>query len=270
MTGGGTATPEPLDLSEITRSGDLFDALATRRVSIDPGSGSTVPDDPAARLLAALVADVDTGAPPLPTPAPARVPCTGAKTSGRPVVRAFVTFSAVAVMLTTAGAAVAGGGGDGGPRSHAPSAKSKITERSKARIQTIVRALPSGPRPTPAAGTASPAPSPSKASGAHAPAKEERGSGLAGRPANRPVTPGGRPTGGPSPTPTPTPSPGTGAPTGSPSPVSTPSATPRPSGSTTRPDRPRRRAASSNTDTNTDTNTDANTGTLRQRRGDHR
>lgn len=266
MTGGGTATPEPLDLSEITRSGDLFDALATRRVSIDPGSGSTVSDDPAARLLAALVADVDTGAPPLPTPAPARVPCTGAKTSGRPVVRAFVTFSAVAVMLTTAGAAVANGGGDSGAKSHAPSAKSKITERSKARIQTIVRALPSGPRPTPAAGTASPAPSPSKAAGAHAPAKEERGSAPAGRPANRPpVVPGGRPTGAPSPTMTPSPSPGTGTPTGSPSPVSTPSATPRPSGSTTRPDRPRRRAASSDTNTNTD----ANTGTLRQGRGDH-
>ncbi|MEV5706746.1 hypothetical protein [Actinoallomurus sp. NPDC052274] len=215
MTGGGSATPEPLDLSEITSSGDLFDALAARRVT-DPGSGSAVSDDPAARLLAALVADVDAGAPPLP--APARVSCATSKTSGRPVVRAFVTFGAVAVMLTTAGAAVAGGGG---PKAHAPSARHQLTERSKARIESIGRPLPSGPRPavdrTPA-GKADPTPTTTKASASHTP-KKGRGSAF--------VAPSSaRPSGSPSATPTSTPSPGT--PTESPSPVSTPTATPQP------------------------------------------
>ncbi|GAA4606634.1 hypothetical protein GCM10023195_24200 [Actinoallomurus liliacearum] len=223
MTEGGSATPEPLDLSEITRSGDLFDALAARRVT-DPGSGSAVSDDPAARLLAALVADVDTGAPPLP--GPARVSRATSKTSGRPVVRAFVTFGAVAVMLTTAGAAVAVGGGGGGPKAHAPSARHQLTERSKARIESVGRALPSGPRPTvdrTPADKADPTPTTTKASGPHTPEKG-RGSAFAGPPS-------ARQSGSPSatPTPTPTPSPSAGTPTESPSPVSTSTpATPQP------------------------------------------
>ncbi|MEV5746623.1 hypothetical protein AB0L00_02300 [Actinoallomurus sp. NPDC052308] len=221
MTEGGSATPEPLDLSEITRSGDLFDALAARRVT-DPGSGFAVSDDPAARLLAALVADVDTGAPPLP--GPARVSRATSKTSGRPVVRAFVTFGAVAVMLTTAGAAVAVGGGGGGPKAHAPSARHQLTERSKTRIESVGRPLPSGPRRTvgrtPADKT-DPTPTTTKASRSHTPEKG-RGSAFAGHPS-------ARPSGSPSATPTPTPSPSAGAPTESPSPVSTPTpATPQP------------------------------------------
>ncbi|MCO5969439.1 hypothetical protein [Actinoallomurus soli] len=250
MTGGGTATPEPLDLSEITRSGDLFDALAARRVSTDPGSGSAVPDDPAARLLAALVADVDVDAPPMPAPAPARVPRPAPKSSGRPVIRAFVTFGAITVMLTTAGAAVAGGGG-GGPKAHTPSARSQITERSRARVQSVGRNLPGGPRPAPAptGGKADPTPSasPSKRHGPHAPAKKDHVPAFVGsHPSSRPSGPGG-PSGSPSPTPTPSPSPGT--PTDSPSPVSTSSsATPQPEGSTARPNRLRRQSTSSDTD----------------------
>ncbi|MCO6004640.1 hypothetical protein NE236_06575 [Actinoallomurus purpureus] len=185
MTGGGTATPEPLDLSEISRSGDLFDALATRRVT-DLGHGSTISDDPAARLLAALVADVDVDAPPLP--APARISRAGAKTSGRPVVRAFVTFGAVTVMLTTAGAAVAGGGGDRAPKAHAHSARLEVSERSKPRLEAIVRAFPGGPRPQPAAdrtpeANPSPRPSPTKTSEAPATPSSgptKKGSGLGG------------------------------------------------------------------------------------------
>ncbi|GAA4621485.1 hypothetical protein GCM10023196_009860 [Actinoallomurus vinaceus] len=242
MTGGGTATPEPLDLSEISRSGDLFDALAGRRVT-DPGAGFEPSDDPAARLLAALIADVDVDAPPLPAPPP-RVSCGGSKTSGRPVVRAFVTFGAVTVLLTTAGAAVAGGGGDREPKAHAPLARIEASERSKAHLESVVRAFPGGPRPsvgrTPAA---SPRPSETKTS--EAPTKPPAGAPAKGH------TPGyvgpkhprghGPDTGhstSPSPTPTPT------APADpTPSPSTSPT-TSKPSGETsaTDPDRSRRTA----------------------------
>lgn len=227
MTGGGSAAPEPLDLSEISRSGDLFDALAARRVT-DPGSGSVISDDPAARLLAALVADVDADAPPLPLPA--RVSYGGPKKAGRPVVRAFVTFGAVTVMLTTAGAAVAGGGGGGEPKDHPPSARLEVSERARPRLESMVRALPGAPRPTPTAdrttgqaGT-SPSPSATKMSGAPtAPAKKGRAPGFTGPIHSRPFGPGRGPSATPSPTPSPT------APTDSPAPISaSPSAAPQP------------------------------------------
>jgi hypothetical protein len=223
LTGGGSATPEPLDLSEISRSGDLFDALAARRVT-DPASGSVISDDPAARLLAALVADVDMDAPPLPVPA--RVACGGPKKPGRPVVRAFVTFGAVTVMLTTAGAAVAGGGGGGAPKGHAPSARHEISERARPRLESIVRALPGAPRPTPTADrtTGEASPSATKMSKTpKAPAKKGHTPGFTGPSHSRPFGPRGGPSTTPSPTPSPT------APTDSPSPISAPpSITPQP------------------------------------------
>jgi hypothetical protein len=107
LTRGRAATTDPFDISAVRRSDELFDALATRRL-VDPGN--TDSDDPAAGLLAALVADVDGGAPPLPASSPARVAC--AATSGgscRRGVRAIVTFGVAAVVLTSAGAAAAGG-----------------------------------------------------------------------------------------------------------------------------------------------------------------
>jgi hypothetical protein len=103
LTRGRAATPDPFDLSAVGGSDELFDALSARRPS------ST--DDPAAALLAALVADVDTDAPPLPAP-PARVPCGGIQGQYRRGVRAFVSFGVAALVLTSAGAAAAGGGGE--------------------------------------------------------------------------------------------------------------------------------------------------------------
>ncbi|WP_433176284.1 hypothetical protein [Actinoallomurus sp. CA-150999] len=241
MTGGGTATPEPLDLSEISRSGDLFDALSGRRIT-DPGAGFGPSDDPAGRLLAALAADVDAGAPPLPAPPP-RVSCGGSKTSGRPVVRAFVTFGAVTVLLTSAGAAVAGGGGDHEPKAHAPSARREISERSRARLESVVRAFPGAARPS--AGrtpTASPRPSGTKPS--EAPTKPPAGTPAKGHPRSyfgptHPLPSG--PKHGHSTSSSPTTSPS--APTGStPSPSTSPT-TSNPSGETsaTDPDQSRRR-----------------------------
>jgi hypothetical protein len=106
LTRGRAATPDPFDIGAVNRSGELFDALAARRFA-DPG------DDPAARLLASLVADVDMGAPPLP--APARLGF-GKSASRRRVVRTVVTLGVTAAVLTTAGAAAAGGGSGGGDR----------------------------------------------------------------------------------------------------------------------------------------------------------
>jgi hypothetical protein len=97
LTRGRAATPDPFDLSAVNRSDELFDALSTRRFSGDC-------DDPAATLLAALVADVDVDAPPLP----ARAPCPG-PSARRRGTRAFVTFGVAALVLTSAGAAAAGG-----------------------------------------------------------------------------------------------------------------------------------------------------------------
>jgi hypothetical protein len=136
LTRGRAATPDPIDIGAVSRSGEVFEALAARRPK-DPG------DDPAVRLLAALVADVDVGAPPLP--APARV-C--AKTgSRRRVVRAVVTLGVTAAVLTTAGAAAAGGGGDGGKDAagaHAP--RVDLTERTAGSLQVSVPERSAGRR----------------------------------------------------------------------------------------------------------------------------
>jgi hypothetical protein len=230
LTGGGTATPEPLDLTEISRSGDLFDALAVRRVT-DPRAVLEPSDDPAARLLAALVADVDAGAPPLPAPPP-RVSCGGSKTSGRPVVRAFVTFGAVTVLLMTAGAAVAGGGGDQEPKAHAPSARREISERSRARLESVVRAFPGAARPS-AGRTPAASPRPSGTKTSEAPTKPRAGTpakantpGYVGPTHPRPPGPNQGHSTSPSPTTSPS------APTDStPSPSTSPS-TSKPSGET--------------------------------------
>lgn len=129
MTRGRAATPDPFDLSAVNRSDELFDALSTRRLS-----GPADSDDPAAALLAALVADVDVDAPPLP--APGRVPCAGPSTRRRGT-RAFVTFGVAALVLTSAGAAAAGGdngvsaiGGSHGPaRPNGPERSNENAQR---------------------------------------------------------------------------------------------------------------------------------------------
>ena len=127
MTRGRAATPDPFDIGAVNRSGELFDALATRRFA-DTG------DDPAARLLAALVADVDMGAPPLPSPARLGY---GKSGSRRRVVRTVFTLGVTAAVLTTAGAAAAGGGGGGGDRgaNGARAPHSKLSERTNGSLQ---------------------------------------------------------------------------------------------------------------------------------------
>jgi hypothetical protein len=129
LTRGRAATPDPFDLTAVSSSDELFDALSSRRLA----DLNTEGGDPAAALLAALVADVDVDAPPLP--APARVAC-GIQSSCRRGVRAFVTFGVAAVVLTSAGAAAAGGPGDnsalgGAQGSNRPSG----TERSNENVQ---------------------------------------------------------------------------------------------------------------------------------------
>lgn len=128
MTRGRAATPDPFDIGAVNRSGELFDALAARRLA-EPG------DDPAVRLLAALTADVDVGAPPLP--APARMAC-GKSGSRRRVVRTVVTLGVTAAVLTTAGAAAAGGGGGGGGDRGADGARAphvNFSERTRGSLQ---------------------------------------------------------------------------------------------------------------------------------------
>lgn len=121
MTRGRAATPDPFDLSAVNRSDELFDALSTRRFS-----GHADSDDPAAALLAALVADVDADAPPLP----ARLPWAG-PSARRRGTRAFVSFGVAALVLTSAGAAAAGGGnGTGALGGTHGQARPKSTERS--------------------------------------------------------------------------------------------------------------------------------------------
>jgi hypothetical protein len=148
LTRGRAAATDPFDLSAVRRSDDLFDALATRRL-VDPGSAE--PDDPAAGLLAALVADVDGGAPPLPA-APARVPC-GATSGGscRRGVRAIVTFGVAAVVLTSAGAAAAGGNSGRSMDSNHGSEWLRVAERSNENVrhqeppgELLVRRKPAG------------------------------------------------------------------------------------------------------------------------------
>ncbi|HZE34325.1 MAG TPA: hypothetical protein VE198_23180 [Actinoallomurus sp.] len=129
MTRGRTAISDPFDLSAVTSSDEVFDALSERRFT-DLSAGRT--DDPATSLLAALVADVDLEAPPLP--APARVAC-GVQGSYRRGVRAFVTFGVAAVVLTSAGAAAAGGNDVGAMGTNHGSVQPKDSERSNENVQ---------------------------------------------------------------------------------------------------------------------------------------
>jgi hypothetical protein len=136
LTRGRTASPDPFDLSALSSSDEMFDALSERRFA-DLSAGRT--DDPAASLLAALVADVDLDAPPLP--APARVTC-GVQASCRRGVRAFVTFGVAAMVLTSAGAAAAGGNDVGAMGTNHGSVQPKDSERSNENVQH--RDLPGG------------------------------------------------------------------------------------------------------------------------------
>jgi hypothetical protein len=129
LTRGRTATPDPFDLSAVSGSDELFDALSERRFA-DLSAGRA--DDPAASLLAALVADVDRDAPPLP--APARVAC-GVRGSCRRGVRVFVTFGVAAVVLTSAGAAAAGGNDVGAMGINHGSVQPRDSERSNENAQ---------------------------------------------------------------------------------------------------------------------------------------
>lgn len=171
MTRGRAATSDPFDLSAIRRSDELFDALSSRR-SADLSAGCAE-SDPAVRLLAVLAADVDAGAPPLPTSA--RVACVmpGARRRG---VRAFVTFGVAAIVLTSAGAAAAGSGGATGLTTGTDSVRFSVSERSNHSIRRQEPAAPprggrrSGtPQASPLRrGTRDAAPPPAR-HGAHAP-----------------------------------------------------------------------------------------------------
>lgn len=125
MTRGRAAPREPFDIGAVSRSSELVEALAARRLT-DPG------DDPAVHLLTALTTDVDAGAPPLQTPARRSGP-----RSRRRVVRTVVTLGVTAVVVTSAGVAAAGGGhgGSGGGRDATGAVHHKISERSVGRIQ---------------------------------------------------------------------------------------------------------------------------------------
>jgi hypothetical protein len=125
LTRGRAATPDPFDLSAVSDTDALFDALAARRFA---EAGDLPGDDPAAALLTALVADVDAGAPPLAAPCPAGH---GIPATCRRGVRVFVSFGVAALVLTSAGAAAAGGGNgvDALGNTHG-SARTRVPERS--------------------------------------------------------------------------------------------------------------------------------------------
>jgi hypothetical protein len=138
LTRGRAATPDPFDLSAVSRSDELFDALSARRRT-DPAG------DPAVRLLAALAADVDAGAPPLPAPARVARVVQGTRHRG---ANAIVTFGVVVVVLTSAGVAAAGGGGG---NTTSGSVRSDLSERSNMSHERRSGAGPSfGERPSPA------------------------------------------------------------------------------------------------------------------------
>jgi hypothetical protein len=135
LTRGRAATPEPFDLCAVAGTEKLFEALSTRRLS-DLSTARADTDDPAATLLAALVADVDAEAPPLPTPT--RVPC-GMPGTRRRGVRAFVALGVAALVLASAGAAAAGaGGGTGALRTPHTPVRTRGTERSNENAQRQV------------------------------------------------------------------------------------------------------------------------------------
>lgn len=137
MTRGRAATPEPFDLGAVAGSDELFEVLSTRRPA-DLSTGR-IGDDPAAALLAALVADVDAGAPPLP--APTRVTY-GVPSARRRGVRVVVTFGVAALVLTSAGAAAAGGGnGLGGARTTHGPVRIAGAQRSNANVERHVPAV---------------------------------------------------------------------------------------------------------------------------------
>lgn len=117
MTRGRAATTDPFDLGAVNRSDELFEALSSRR---------PCDDDPAVHLLAALAADVDAGAPPLPP----RVTCTSG--GRRRSVAAVLTFGVAVTILTSAGAAVAVGGDSGGHS--AGRGRPAVSERSNSNV----------------------------------------------------------------------------------------------------------------------------------------
>jgi hypothetical protein len=145
LTRGRAAIPDPFDLRAVSRSDELFEALSSRRPA-DLSAVRAEADDPAVGLLAALAADVDAGAPPLPTPV--RVPC-GMPASRRRGVRAFVTFGVAAVVLASAGAAAAGAGGESSGGTKSGSVRLRASERSNEGLkrQNPAPARPAGQRP---------------------------------------------------------------------------------------------------------------------------
>jgi hypothetical protein len=128
LTRGRAATPDPFDISAVNSSDELVDALSSRRLA-EAGH----PDDPAVALLAALVADVDAGAPPMASPSPFT---RGVPATYRRGVRAFVTFGVAALVLTSGGAAAAGGGdGVDAMGSARGTARPQSSERSNENVQ---------------------------------------------------------------------------------------------------------------------------------------
>ena len=175
MTRGRAATPDPFDLGAVAGSDELFEALSTRRLT-DLTPGPAGDEDPAVTLLAALVTEVDAGAPPLP--ASARVAC-GLPGTRRRSVRAFVAFGVAALVLTSAGAAAAGGdGGVGAFRTTHGPARIGVAERSNenAQKQASRPALPDRRTPGREVDRRRVVPQPSNEPG-HAPADPARSHG---------------------------------------------------------------------------------------------
>lgn len=122
---GGEETQQPAgtfwNLAAIRRSDDLVEALAARGPlpDTDPVDGVDAPDgeDPAARLLRALIADVDAGAPELPSRRADAEPSSTAGEESEPGgprrgPRTIVALGIVGPLLTgllTTGVAAAGG-----------------------------------------------------------------------------------------------------------------------------------------------------------------
>ncbi|TNY38752.1 hypothetical protein [Thermomonospora catenispora] len=151
------------NLAEIRRSDDLMEALATRGPL--PEAGPADGEDPAARLLRALIADVDAGAPELPnrradaepSPAAGEGPDSG---GGRRGPRTIVALGLVGPLLTgllTTGVAAAAGGfihrpgstADAGERPARPGHAEVRTDRDRVMPAPWRRTVPTSPAAAP-------------------------------------------------------------------------------------------------------------------------
>jgi hypothetical protein len=128
--------PAPLDIIEIRGTDELVEALSSRR-SVPSG------DDPAARLLQSLIADVDQGAPPLPV----RRQAAPSRGSARRGARTVVVLGVTTALLATTGVAAAGGGagGLGGSLLRSAIVAKQVTAlHSRAELRSVCQAVIEG------------------------------------------------------------------------------------------------------------------------------